>query len=68
MTGINQKVSQVLSIVIETVRIVKELMEIWLNEVCNTCYGLLFYKVAPVKGSERAQILSSHLERSKDCY
>ena len=30
---------QGLSVAIETVRIVKELMEIWLNEVCDTLHG-----------------------------
>ena len=35
MTGIDRKVFQGLSIAVETVRIVEELVEIWSNEVCD---------------------------------
>jgi len=36
VTGINQKYFQGLSVAIDTVRIVKELVEIWPNEVYDT--------------------------------
>jgi len=35
---------QGLSGAIETVEIIKELMEIWLNEVCDTRFGVLTIK------------------------
>jgi len=50
MTSINQKVFQGLAGAVETMRIVKELIEIWPNEVCdnyiylyicNSCISLL---------------------------
>jgi len=50
VTGINQKVFQGLAGAVETMRIIKELIEIWPNEVCdnyiylcicNSCISLL---------------------------
>jgi len=35
MTGINQKVFPRAFYILETMRIIEELMEIWLNEVCD---------------------------------